>query len=93
MSERRVWEETWAQTKWASVGDAKGQPHEWLLGAVRTGESAAHAHLDPELVARARLAAAAPDLARVLLAIVGAELLPSGLEEQAAVALRKAGVR
>lgn len=61
----KPWEETWHMTAMGGIGDAAGPPYGWIAGFVQAGESALRP-TDADK-ARARLAAAAPDLARALL--------------------------
>lgn len=67
MSDKKPLDETWAVTAHGGVGDANGPPHLWIGGFVQSGGSALRP--DSTDIARARLAAAAPDLARALLSV------------------------
>lgn len=82
----KPWDETWHMTAMGGVGDAAGPPYGWIAGFVQAGESASRP-ADTSM-ARARLAAAAPDLVRALLAVEWQH--DSACARQAA--LRKAGV-
>lgn len=95
----KPWEETWDITQYGGLGSSEGQPHRWIAGFVQSSGTA----IKPteEDLARARLAAAAPDLVRVLLRMKSdmggcswCGQWSACLDDcQVDAALRKAGVR
>ncbi len=82
-------EETWAAEVYMHDHN---QDRVWSIGVVPCEPHQHFAEVFDGNDARAQLAAAAPEMARVLLEMCGAELLPPPLEARLVAALKKAGV-